>query len=89
MGNPEIKTSNKTEEEIVEGLPLESLSCHAHSFEPVLEVETDLADSGAQSGSVSYSWLVVLLMANYHIFPSQRVRARALRHYRSCFLLAI
>ena len=39
-------------------------------------MEIDLADSGAQSESVSNSWLVVLLIANYHIFPSQRVRAR-------------
>ena len=36
--------------------------------EPVLEVETDLADSVAQSGSVSSSWLVILPMANSHIF---------------------
>ena len=42
VGNREIKPSNKTKEEIVEG-----------------EVETDLADSGAQSGSVSSSWLVI------------------------------
>ena len=75
MGNREIKTSNTTKEEIVEGLSLRVTTRHAHTFEPVLEVETDLADSGAQSGSVSNSWLVVLLMANYHIFPSQRVRA--------------
>ena len=34
----------------------------------VLEVETDLADSGAQSGSVSSSWLVNLPTANCHIF---------------------
>ena len=47
--------------------------------EPVLEVETDLADSGAQSGSISNSWPVILQMANYHIFPSQRHRARASR----------
>ena len=43
------------------------------------EVETDLADSGSQSGSVSNSWLVMLPIVNYHIFPSQRVRARASR----------
>ena len=36
--------------------------------EQVVEVETDLADSGAQSGSVSNSWLVILPIANYHIF---------------------
>ena len=78
MGNPEIKTSNKTKEEIVEGLPLKVTV--PHTVEPVLEVETYLADSGAQSGLVSNSWLVVLLMANYHIFPSQRVRASASRH---------
>ena len=36
--------------------------------EPVLEVETGLADSGAQSGSVSSSWLVILPMANSIFF---------------------
>ena len=55
----------------VEGLSLRvTIPRHAHTFEPVLEVETDLADSGAQSGSVSNSWLVALLMANCHIFLS-------------------
>ena len=78
MGNREIKTSNKTKEEIVErfSLRVTTPSC---AYEQVLEVETDLADSGAQSGSVSNSWLVILLMANYNIFPSQRVRARVSR----------
>ena len=70
VGNREIKTSNKTKEKIVEGLSLRVTTPSRARFEPVLEVETDLADSGAQSGSVSNSWLVVLLMENYHIFPS-------------------
>ena len=68
VGNRDIKTSNETKEEIVEGLSLKK------------QIETNLADSGAQSGSVSSSWLVVLLMVSYHIFPSQRARARASRH---------
>ena len=87
-GNREIKPSNKTKEEIVEGFSLRLIT-PPRAFEPVQEVETDLADSGAQSGSVSSSWLVILPMANCHIFPSQRVWARALRLLRSCFLLAI
>ena len=78
VGNREIKPSNKTKEEIVEGFSLRLIT-PPHTFESVLEVETDLADSGAQSGSVSSSWLVILLLANCHIFPSQRVRDRALR----------
>ena len=88
MGNWKIKTRNKTKEEIVEGLSLRvtNPSC---ACEPVLEVETDLADSGAQSGSVSNSLLVILPMADYHIFPSQRVRARASRLLCICSLLAI
>ena len=70
MGNPEIKPNNKTKEGIVEGFSLRLItpSC---ACELVLEVETDLADSVAQSGSVSSSWLVILPMANCHIFPSQ------------------
>ena len=76
MGNREIKKRNKTKEEIVEGLSLR-VTNPSRACEPVLEVETDLADSGAQSGSVSNSLLVILPMADYHIFPSQRVRARA------------
>ena len=78
MGNGEIKPSNKTKVEIVEGFSLRFIT-PSRACEPVLEVETDLADSGAQSGSVSNSWLVILSMANYHIFSSQRVRARASR----------
>ena len=77
MGNLDIKPSNKTKEEIVEGFSLR-LIILSRACEPVLEVETDLADSVAQSGSVSSSWLVILPMANCHIFPSQRVRVRAL-----------
>ena len=67
MGNPEIKPSNKTKEEIVEGFSLRLIT-PPRACEPVLEVETDLVDSGAQSGSVSSSWLVILPMANCHIF---------------------
>ena len=78
VGNQEIKPSNKTKEEIVEGFSLR-LSTPPRACEPVLEVETDLADSGAQSGSVSSSWLVILPMANCHIFPNQRVWARTIR----------
>ena len=78
MGKREIKPSNKTKEEKVEGFSLRLIT-PSRACEPVLEVETDLADSVAQSGSVSSFWLVILAMANYHIFPSQRVRARASR----------
>ena len=67
MGDREIKPSNKTKEEIVEGFSLRLIT-PPRACEPVLEVETDLADSGAQSGSVSSSWLVILPMANCHIF---------------------
>ena len=77
MGNREIKPSNKTKEEIVEGFSLRLIT-PSRACEPVLEVETDLADFGAQSGSASSSSLVILPMANGHIFPSQRVWARAL-----------
>ena len=84
MGNQAIKQSNKTKEEIVEGFSLRLIT-PSRACEPVLEVETDLADSAAQSGSVSSSWLVILPMANCHIFPNQRVSARA----RSYFLLAL
>ena len=76
VGNREIKLSNKTKEGIVEGFSLR-LVTPSRACEPVLEVETDLADSGAQSGSVSNSWLVILPMTNYYIFPSQRVWASA------------
>ena len=61
MGNREIKTSNKTKEEIVEGF---FLRVTTPPRKPVLEVETDLADSAAHSGSVSESWLVILPTAN-------------------------
>ena len=74
----EIKPSNKTKEEIVEGFSLRLIT-PPRICEPVLEVETYLVDSVAQSGSVSSSWLMILPMANFHIFPSQRVRARASR----------
>ena len=78
MGNREIKPSNKTEEEIVEGFSLRLIT-QSRACEPVLEVETDLADSVAQSGSVSSSLLVILPMANCHIYPSEMVWARASR----------
>ena len=78
MGNWEIKPSNETKEEIVDGFSLRLITL-PRACEPVLEVETDLADSVAQSGSVSSSWLVILPMANCHIFPSQIVSARASR----------
>ena len=67
MGNLEIKTSNKTKEELVEGFSLR-VTTPSRACEPVLEVEIDLADLGVQSGSVRNSWLVILPMANYHIF---------------------
>ena len=62
-GTPEIKTSNKTKEGLAEGGPLGVItpSC---ACESVPEVETDVADSGAQLGSVSDSWLVMLPMVN-------------------------
>ena len=67
MGNREIKPSNKTKEEIVERFSLRLIT-PSRACEPVLEVETDLADSGVQSGSVSSSWLVILPVVNCHIF---------------------
>ena len=88
MGNQVIKPNNKTKKEIVEGFSLR-FNTPSRACEPVLEVETDLADSVAQSGSVSSSRLVILPMATCHIFPSQRVRARVSRLLNSCFLLAI
>ena len=78
MGNRKIKRSNKNKKEIVEGFSLR-FNTPSRACEPVLEVETDLADSVAQSGSVSSSWLVILPMASCHIFQGQRVRARASR----------
>ena len=59
MGNREIKPSNKAKEEIVEGFSLRLIT-PSRICEPGQEVETDLADSVAQSGSVSSSWLVIL-----------------------------
>ena len=46
VGNQEIKTSNKTKEEIVEGFSLR-VTTPSCACKQVLEVETDLADSGA------------------------------------------
>ena len=78
MGNREIKTSNKTKEEIVEGISLRGTT-PSGACEPVLEVETDLADSGAQSGSFGNSWLLILPMANYHIFFKSKSQSQGLR----------
>ena len=78
VGNRGIMPSNKTKEEIEEGFSLKLIT-PSRACEPVLEVETDLADSGAQSVSVSSSWPLILPMANCHIFPSQRVLVRASR----------
>ena len=75
MGNWEIKSSNKTTEEIVEGFSLRLIITRMLA---VLEVETDLADSGAQSGSVSSSWLVILPMVNRHIFQVKESWSRPL-----------
>ena len=87
VGNREIKPSNKTKEEIVKRFSLRFITL-SRACEPVLliEVVTDLADSGAQSGSVSNSRLVILPMANCHNLPSHRVRARASRLECSCSL---
>ena len=46
VGNWEIKTSNKTKEEIVDGCSLR-VTTPSRACEPVLDVETDLADSRA------------------------------------------
>ena len=54
VGNREIKTSYKIKEEIEEGFSLR-VTTPSCACEPVQEVETYLADSGAQSGSVSNS----------------------------------
>ena len=54
MGNQETKTSNKTKEEIEDGFSLRVITM-SRASEPILQVETDLADSGACSGSVSNS----------------------------------
>ena len=71
MWNWKIKTSNKTKEELVEGFSLR-VTTPSHACEPVLEVETDLADFGAQSGSVSNSWLVIIANGELpYFFPSQ------------------
>ena len=67
VGNRETKPSIKTKGEIVEGFSLRLIT-PPRACEPVLEVETDLADSGTQSGSVGSSWLVILPMANCHFF---------------------
>ena len=54
MGNREIKTSNETKEDRVERFSLR-VATQSRACESVLDAETDLADSGAQSGSVSNS----------------------------------
>ena len=56
MGNQEIKTSNKTKEEIVEGFSLR-VTTPSCACKQVLEVETDMADSGAhQDQSETPGW---------------------------------
>ena len=77
VGNREIKPSNKTKEEIVEEFSLRLIT-PLRACEPILEVETDLADSVAQSGSVSSSWLVILPMANCHIFSKSKSKGQGL-----------
>ena len=47
-GNREIKASNKTKKEIVAGFS-PRVTTPSRACEPVLKVETDLADSEAQS----------------------------------------
>ena len=71
-GVREIKTSNKTKEEIAEGGPFRVLLTNpSRAWEPVLEEETYVAYSGAQSGLVSVSWLVLFVMLLY--VPSQQL----------------
>ena len=77
MGNRKIKPSNKTKEEIVEGFSL-IVTTPSRACEPVLEAEKDLADSGAQSRSVSNSWLVILPMANYHISSKSKSQGQGI-----------
>ena len=58
------------------------MSTNSTSFrasEPVPEVETDVADPGAQSGSVSEILLADFSNGDLAFFPSQGVRARASR----------
>ena len=56
VGNREIKPSNKTKKDIVEGFSLR-LNTPSRACEPVLEVETDSADSVAhQDQSVAPGW---------------------------------
>ena len=66
-GTREIKTSNKPKKGIAEGSRFR-VTTPSFTCEPVPEVETDVADSGAQLGSVSNSWLVMLPMVNYVAF---------------------
>ena len=77
MGDQEIKTSNKTIEEIVEGFSLR-VTILSRACEPVLEVETDLAGSGAQSGSVSSSWLVIICQWRTTIFFKLKSQGKGL-----------
>ena len=55
----------------------------------VLEVETDLADSGAQSGSVSSSWLLIFANGELPYFSKSKSLGQGLSTLSSCFLLAI
>ena len=63
MGFERLRPKDKTKEEIAEGGP-PRVTTPSRAFEPVPEVEIDVADSGAQSGSISNSWLVILSMVN-------------------------
>ena len=69
---------------MAEGGPLgvTTLSC---TCEPVEKVETDVADSLLQLGSVTDTCLVMLSMVTEHFYPSQRVRARASLLLQSVF----
>ena len=69
MENREIKPSNKTKEEIVEVFSLRFIT-PSRACEPNLEVETDLADSVAQSGSVSKLLAVDFANGELPYFPS-------------------
>ena len=56
LGIMEIKTSNQTKEEIAECEP--RVTTPSREYEPVQEVAKDVADSEAQSGSLSDSWML-------------------------------
>ena len=73
MGNLEIKTSNKTKEEIQCSIRIFlRVTTPPRACEPVLEVETDLADSGAHSGPVGNSWLVIFANGELPYFSKSK-----------------